>query len=87
MATTVLKFAAQLSETLPPFIVPFAHPVHTELALSKTTQAMVEDLDMEMHNLDGDVDVVAPIPDPETPSGQSSNPVRCGQPSALGNLA
>ena len=47
MADTVLEFGAQPSDSLPGFIASFAHPVHTDLALS----------DMELNEIDEDLDV------------------------------
>ena len=47
MASMMLEFGAQPSDSLPGFIASFAHPVHTDLALS----------DMELNEIDEDLDV------------------------------
>ena len=79
--STVIRFGAQPSESLPPFIASFAHPVHVGWSLSESD--LDPDLDMDWErDADGvggngrsewqEMDVVATAL--ETPSCQSLAP-------------
>ncbi len=79
MASTVLQFGAQPSDSLPSFIASFAHPVHS------IEMAALSEKDADAPVDDGpewrEMEVVAPIL--ETPSCSSTAPAGPDEPSKL----
>lgn len=80
-ASTVLEFAARSSDTLPPFIASFAHPIHVDSGLSEVdSNISTDDSDLsEWHRIDRDtvglaLDTRPPGQKPYLSSGQSSTP-------------
>ena len=77
--STVIRFGAQPSESLPPFIASFAHPVHVGWSLSESDLDFCGEGDTDADGLDEngrsewrEMDVVARAL--ETPSCQSLAP-------------
>ncbi|KAI1784502.1 hypothetical protein LXA43DRAFT_210190 [Ganoderma leucocontextum] len=67
-ASTVLRFAAQPSDSLPSFIASFAHPVHVDSSLSETDPDEIVDDGSEWREME---ELKAPTRTTRTPSCQS----------------